>query len=63
MLDGAVSVTTAQLPNPATMPAYAGKMSNEEIAAVVTYMRNAWGNAASPVTPDQVSAAREATKR
>jgi mono/diheme cytochrome c family protein len=45
------------------MPAYAGKMSNEEIAAVVTYMRNAWGNAASPVTPDQVSAAREATKR
>lgn len=63
VLDGAVSVTTAQLPNPATMPAYAGKMSNEEIAAVVTYMRNAWGNAASPVTPDQVSAAREATKR
>jgi mono/diheme cytochrome c family protein len=63
VLDGAVSVTTAQLPNPATMPAYAGKMSNEEIAAVVTYMRNAWGNAASPVTPDQVSVAREATKR
>lgn len=63
VLDGAVSVSTVQFPNPATMPAYAAKMSNEEIAAVITYMRNAWGNAASAVTSDQVSAAREATKR
>lgn len=59
VLDGARSVTTPQMPNPATMPAYKGKMTDSEIAAVITYMRNAWGNAASPVTARQVRGARD----
>jgi hypothetical protein len=36
-----------------------GSSSNDaEVASVLTYIRNSWGNAASAVSPDQVSAAR-----
>ena len=37
-------------------------MSDAEVAAVVTYVRSSWGNSASAVTPEQVTAEREATK-
>ena len=40
-----------------TMPAWKGPLSNADIAAVATYVRHAWGNAASGVTEQQVSAA------
>jgi mono/diheme cytochrome c family protein len=36
------------------MPSFAWRLSDAQAAAVVTYIRNAWGNAASPVSPDQV---------
>lgn len=36
------------------MPAFSGQLSNEEIAAVLTYARGAWDNGASPVQPQQV---------
>ena len=42
------------------MPAYAAKMSDQEIADVTTYIRNSWGNAAHPVVPAQVAKARGA---
>lgn len=32
--------------------------TDEQIAAVLTYVRNSFGNAASPVTPEQVKALR-----
>jgi hypothetical protein len=32
---------------------------NKHIAAVLTYIRNTWGNKASPVKPEQVAAARK----
>ena len=32
------------------MPGYAAKLSDQEIADVTTYIRNAWGNAAPAVT-------------
>ena len=37
------------------MPAFGGSLSAEEIAAVLSYVRNSWGNSASVVTPEQVS--------
>jgi mono/diheme cytochrome c family protein len=58
ILDGAQTVTTARAPNAGSMPAYAAKWSDQEIADVTTYIRNAWGNAAPAVTPDQVAKAR-----
>ena len=36
------------------MPAWKGQLKNDEIAAVVTYIRQSWGNKASAVTAAQV---------
>jgi mono/diheme cytochrome c family protein len=58
ILDGAESVTTPRAPNTGSMPAYARQLSDQQIADVATYIRNAWGNAAPPVTADQVKSAR-----
>jgi len=38
------------------MPAWGQTLSNGDIAAVITYVRSAWGNSASAVTPSQVAA-------
>jgi mono/diheme cytochrome c family protein len=59
ILDGAQTVTTQRAPNKGSMPAYP-KLSDQEIADVATYIRNAWGNAAPAVTPEQVAKARKA---
>lgn len=40
------------------MPSWRGQLSNAEIAAVLTYVRTAWGNGAPAVSEDQVAAAR-----
>jgi len=37
-------------------------LTDEEIAAVLSYVRNSWGNKASFVTPEEVKAVSEATK-
>jgi mono/diheme cytochrome c family protein len=37
------------------MPAWKGVISNDDIAAVITYIRSSWGNKASAVTPAQVA--------
>ena len=41
------------------MPAWGGKFNDQEIAAVVSYIRNAWGNKASMINPADVAAARQ----
>ena len=45
------------------MPAYAAKMTDQQIADVTNYIRNAWGNAAPLVTADQVAKARRRSNR
>jgi len=40
------------------MPAWADRLSNDEIAAVLSYVRSAWSNHAAIVTADQVALAR-----
>jgi mono/diheme cytochrome c family protein len=57
ILDGAQTVTTPRAPNTGSMPAYA-TMSDQQIAAVATFIRNAWGNAAPAVTAAHVAKAR-----
>jgi cbb3-type cytochrome c oxidase subunit III len=39
------------------MPAWKGQLSNADIAAIVTYVRGAWGNSAAGVTEQQVASA------
>lgn len=41
------------------MPAFGEQLSNEEIAAVLSYERNSWGNEAEAITPDQVAQVAE----
>lgn len=38
------------------MPSWSGQLTSADIAAVVTYVRSAWGNSAGPVTEQQVTA-------
>lgn len=56
---GPMQVKGAQYNN--VMVPWRDNLSDEEIAAVATYIRNQWGNKASSVTPEQVKAIRDAT--
>ena len=49
----------AQGPRPHGMPPFLHILSDDEVAAVVTYIRVAWGNAGAPVTPAQVNELRK----
>ncbi|MBV8148690.1 MAG: c-type cytochrome [Candidatus Eremiobacteraeota bacterium] len=53
---GPITVNGAQYG--ANMPSWRGQLSDAEIAAVLTYVRMAWGNSAPAVSEDQVAAAR-----
>lgn len=43
-----------------SMPAMGAALSDDDLAAVLSYMRSSWGNKAAPITPDQVKAVRAA---
>jgi mono/diheme cytochrome c family protein len=43
------------------MPAMGAALPDDDLAAVLTYMRSSWGNAASEITPEMVTAIRAAT--
>jgi mono/diheme cytochrome c family protein len=63
VLRGAQSVATDAAPTGPAMPALGWKLSDDEIAAVLTYIRNSWGNAASPVLATDVAGARQQLSR
>ncbi len=44
--------------SPLSMPSFAWKLSDQEIADVSTYIRNSWGNRAAPVSAGQVARMR-----
>ena len=41
-----------------TMPGFAQRLSDEQVAEVVTFIRSAWGNRAPSVSADDVRKAR-----
>lgn len=59
ILEGARAVPTKVYPSPLTMPAFNWKLSDEQIAAVATYVRASWGNRGEPVSASDVGALRE----
>lgn len=59
ILQGARSATTDARPTPFTMPAFAWKLDDQQVAALATYVRNAWGNVAPPVNAAEVSDLRK----
>jgi mono/diheme cytochrome c family protein len=62
VLRGAQSVATDPAPTGPAMPALGWKLSDDEVAAVVTFIRNSWGNAASAVSPGNVESARRSNR-
>jgi mono/diheme cytochrome c family protein len=58
VLRGTRSVATAQAPTAAAMPSFGWLLTDSQIAAVTTYIRNSWGNAAPAVKVSDVSDAR-----
>jgi mono/diheme cytochrome c family protein len=59
VLRGTRAAVTGFAPTAPAMPALSWKLSDGQIAAVTTYVRNAWGNAAPAVSADQVAKLRQ----
>ncbi|MEO6921775.1 MAG: cytochrome c [Collimonas sp.] len=55
VLNGGFSPSTAANPRPYGMPPYGPALSDGEIAAVVSYIRNSWGNKAPIVSSAEVN--------
>ena len=59
VLSGSRSVATPGAPTGPAMPSFAWKLSDNEVAAVLTYIRNSWGNAAPTVSAADVGKMRQ----
>ena len=61
VLNGGYPPGTRKNPMPYGMPPFAQSLSDGDIAAVVTYIRTAWGNRGGPITQREVNVLRAAT--
>jgi mono/diheme cytochrome c family protein len=59
ILRGARSVATDQEPTAPGMPSYARQLDDAQVAAVASYIRNAWGRPAPAIPPGDVGSARQ----
>jgi mono/diheme cytochrome c family protein len=61
VLNGSAPLVVKGNPAPYRMPEYRAQLTNRQIADVVTFIREAWGNSAPPVTADVVADLRKTT--
>jgi len=61
ILAGSAMPSTRQAPTPLSMPGFAWRLSDEEVAALATFVRGGWNNQAGPVSADAVRAVRRDT--
>lgn len=61
-LYGPMEVLGTKYPGQVPMTPFGNMLKDDEIAAVLTYVRNSFGNKASAISPDKVKAVRAATK-
>ncbi len=61
-LQGPIKIKGQDFVSSAAMPPWRDLLKDEDIAAVLTYIRSDWGNKAEAVKPEQVKAIRDATK-
>jgi mono/diheme cytochrome c family protein len=59
ILEGAKAIATDARPTQFGMPAFNWKLTDQEIADLVTYLRTAWSNRAGPVSASEVADLRE----
>ena len=55
VLNGTRAVATEGAPTGPAMPAFGWKLNDQQVAAVTTFVRNAWGNAAPAVAASEVA--------
>lgn len=55
ILAGGRTGPTLARPSALSMPSFAWKLDDQQVADVATYARNSWGNRASPVSADEVA--------
>jgi mono/diheme cytochrome c family protein len=60
VLQGSRAVATASAPTGPAMPAFEWRLDDAQAAAVLTYIRNSWGNASAPVAASTVASGRTA---
>jgi cytochrome c553 len=60
VLNGGFPPGTSANPLPYGMPPFAQRLSNDEVAAVVTYIRSSWGNHGTAISPREVDDLRSA---
>jgi mono/diheme cytochrome c family protein len=58
VLMGSKGVGTTDAPTSPAMPSFGWRLTDAQVASVLTYIRNSWGNASLPVLADQVNKAR-----
>lgn len=63
VLSGSRAVATDGAPTAPAMPPFDWRLNDAQVAAVLTYIRNSWGNAAAPVTASAVATQRASTAR
>jgi mono/diheme cytochrome c family protein len=63
VLQGARAVSTPSMPTAPAMPAFDWRLNDAQAAAVLTYIRNTWGNAAAPVTASTIASQRTVLAR
>src|SRR3979490_2494798 len=59
VLRGGRSVATRAEPTAPGMPSFGWQLNDDQVAAVLTYVRNAWQTAAAPVSAEMVGKARD----
>jgi mono/diheme cytochrome c family protein len=59
ILAGDRTAATARRPSPLSMPAFAWKLDDQQVADVATYVRNSWDNHAPPAAAAQAAAMRK----
>lgn len=55
---GPIEVLGKEYPGQVPMTPFGGLLNDEEVAAVLTYVRNSFGNQSSPVKPEEVEQVR-----
>src|SRR5690606_3193631 len=59
---GTIGVLGKTYPGQVPMTPFGGLLNDEEMAAVLTYVRNTFGNSATVITPEKVRQVREEIK-
>ena len=59
---GPIEVLGRKYPGQVPMTPFEHMLNNKETAAVLTFVRNSFGNQASPITPEQVASVRKKVK-